>query len=125
VKINGDLAVLKAIEKILSENELKNPGTVFDQSFIEKNTVGYDSIRENFDNYSLEELVDASGVPLDQLREAAEIMMHKKRIIICWAMGITQHKNGVDIIKEIINLALLERKYWENRGADFAPSGSQ
>nr|MDQ3397759.1 molybdopterin-dependent oxidoreductase [Deinococcota bacterium] len=30
-----------------------------------------------------------------------------KRIIVCWAMGLTQHKNAVGNIQEIVNLLLL------------------
>ncbi|MBS1597563.1 MAG: FdhF/YdeP family oxidoreductase [Bacteroidetes bacterium] len=108
VKINGDMAVLKAIEKILYEAEKENPGTVFDQSFIQQNTIGYDALKSNIENYSLNELVESSGVSLNDLTEAANLMKHKKRIIICWAMGITQQKNGVDTIKEIVNLVLLK-----------------
>ena len=62
----------------------------------------------HLEKYDLDELADACGVPLSQIQEAAEMLTHKHRIIICWAMGITQHTNGVDTIKEITNLVLLK-----------------
>ena len=31
-----------------------------------------------------------------------------EKTVICWAMGITQHKNGVANVKEIANLAFLQ-----------------
>ncbi|MDR3711615.1 MAG: FdhF/YdeP family oxidoreductase [Puia sp.] len=108
VSINGDMAVLQAIEKLLYRAEQENPGSVFDQAFIEKNTVGYEGLRAHWEKSSLEELADAAGVPLPVLAEAAEMIKDKKKIIICWAMGITQQKNGVDTIKEIVNLILLK-----------------
>jgi len=108
VKINGDMAVIKAIEKILYKEEIEKPGSVFDHSFINENTIGYDGLIKSFEAYSLAELSQASGVSVQQLTEAADMMKHKKRIIICWAMGITQHENGVDTIKEIVNLILLK-----------------
>jgi molybdopterin-dependent oxidoreductase alpha subunit len=58
--------------------------------------------------YNLDELAAKSGVQLAQIKQAAEMLKHKNRIIICWAMGITQHLNGVDTIKEIVNLTILK-----------------
>jgi len=108
VKINGDMAVLQAIEKLLFEADAANPGTVFDAAFIEKNTVGYDGLKTHLAEQSLEVLAAAAGIPVEQLREAAELITERKKIIVCWAMGITQQKNGVDTIKEIVNLILLK-----------------
>jgi molybdopterin-dependent oxidoreductase alpha subunit len=108
IRINGDMAVIQAIEKILFKAETENPGTVFDQSFIKENTIGYEGLKAHLDKYSLEELADAAGIPIEQLVAAAEMMKDKKRIIICWAMGVTQQRNGVDTIKEIVNLILLK-----------------
>ncbi len=49
----------------------------------------------------------SSGLTREQIREAAEIAMASKRIICCWAMGLTQHKNAVATIQEIMNFLLL------------------
>ncbi len=108
VRINGDMAALQAIEKLLYQAERENPGTVFDQEFVGKNTVGYEGLMAHLEEQSLEDLAGAAGLSVEQLVEAAGIMQDKKKIIICWAMGITQHKNGVDTIKEIVNLVLLK-----------------
>ena len=108
VKINGDMALLKAFEWLLLEAEKKAPGTVFDLEFIANNTVGYDAFINQFKNYKLDELAEASGIEVSAIREAAEMMTHKKRIIFCWGMGLTQQPNGVDMIKEIVNLLLLK-----------------
>ncbi len=108
VKINGDMAVLQGIEKLLFQAEEEHPGTVFDAAFIQKNTVGVDGLKTHLAEQSLETLAEAAGIPVDQLREAAELLKGRKKIIVCWAMGITQQKNGVDTIKEIVNLILLK-----------------
>jgi molybdopterin-dependent oxidoreductase alpha subunit len=108
VRINGDMAVLQAIEKLLFDQEGQHPGTVFDPAFIEKNTVGYDGLKAHLAAQSLEVLAAEAGIPVEQLREAAEMIKDRKKIIVCWAMGITQQKNGVDTIKEIVNLILLK-----------------
>jgi molybdopterin-dependent oxidoreductase alpha subunit len=108
VKINGDMALFKALEKLLYEAEVENPGKVFDQEFIKKNTSGYTAFLHSLENHSLDELAEKCGVPLTRIKQAAELLKHTSRIIICWAMGITQHENGVDTIKEIVNLTILK-----------------
>ena len=108
VKINGDMALLKALSLLLLQKEQLNPGTVFDTAFIEKNTEGYDDYVEHLQTQHLDELVKACGIELTQLKETAALLADKKRIIICWAMGLTQHKNAVNTIKEVVNLLLLK-----------------
>jgi molybdopterin-dependent oxidoreductase alpha subunit len=108
VHINGDMALLKGIEKILYEAEMENPGKVFDQEFIKDNTVGYAEFLDHLQQYNIDDLAKAAGVPVRQIKEAADLLKNKSRIIICWAMGITQHKNGVATIQEILNLTLLK-----------------
>jgi molybdopterin-dependent oxidoreductase alpha subunit len=108
VKINGDMALLKAIGLLLLDFERKSPGEVFDQKFIEEKTVGYDAYINQFENYKLEELAAISGVPPSAIYEAAQMLAFKKRIIFCWGMGLTQQPNGVDMVREIVNLLLLK-----------------
>ena len=108
VKLNGDMALIKAIEILMLEAERKAPGTVFDLDFIEKSTSGYQCLLDNLDKYKIEDLAAASGISMEQIREAASVIISKKKIIACWAMGLTQHKNAVDTIKEVVNLLLLK-----------------
>lgn len=108
VKINGDIALLKALMVIMLEAEEENPGAVFDQEFIQEYTAGYDALIQDLKKAELEELVLASGVSEKELREVAQLFIDRKKIIICWAMGLTQHENGVDNIKEVVNLLLLK-----------------
>jgi len=108
VKINGDMALLKAIVKLLLIEEENNPGAVIDHSFIANNTVGYEDYCENLKKYSVDQLAEACGISLSQIKDTVELLKNKNKIIACWAMGLTQHKNAVDSIKEIVNLLLLK-----------------
>lgn len=108
VKINGDMALLKALELLLIEFEKKNPGTVFDNEFIKEKTVGYADFLKQFDHYNLDELAVLSGVSKEDIYKAAEMIASKKRIIVSWGMGLTQQPNGVDMIREILNILLLK-----------------
>ncbi|MFT4664699.1 MAG: molybdopterin-dependent oxidoreductase alpha subunit [Polaribacter sp.] len=107
VKINEDIALLKAILRILIEKEDANPGTVVDHEFVEKHTTGYDDFVKDIRTQSVEDLAKAAGISIADIQEAATIIASAKKMIICWAMGITQHTNGVNNIKEIVNLLLL------------------
>ncbi|MEO8412957.1 MAG: FdhF/YdeP family oxidoreductase [Ginsengibacter sp.] len=108
VKLSGDQALLKAITCLLLEEEEKNPGQVFDHEFISEHTSGYENYISQVRLNEVDDLLKIAGVSLEQVKEVVEILRHKSKIIICWAMGITQHKNAVDTIKEIVNLLLLK-----------------
>lgn len=108
VKINGDMPLLQAIEILLLEEENKIPGKIFDQHFIENNTEGYQEFCNHLRQLDIKQLASASGIDMADIRQAADILKNKKKIIACWAMGLTQHKNAVDTIKEIVNLLLLK-----------------
>ena len=108
VKLNGDMALLQAIELLLWLEEERAPGTVFDNDFIRDRTTGYGTFLEHIQQVSLPDLSEACGISIQQIGQAAEMLKDKKKIIVCWAMGLTQHKNAVDTIKEVVNLLLLK-----------------
>jgi molybdopterin-dependent oxidoreductase alpha subunit len=108
VKLNGDMALLQAIERLLLEEEERNPGTVLDQDFIREHTEGYDALKQHLNQVDLDRSMQISGISMDQIEETVAILKDKKKIIACWAMGLTQHKNAVDTIKEVVNLLLLK-----------------
>lgn len=107
VRINADVALLKAIMLILLQEEQINPGTVFDQVFIKGYTSGYSVFIQNLQSYSLQECIEQTGVDEALIRETAHMIAQHKKMIVCWAMGLTQHENAVDNVKEIVNLLLL------------------
>ena len=108
IKINGDMALLKAIQLLLIQEDDENPGSVLDLDFIAQNTIGVVDFKQHIREQNLDELAEISGIPLSQIKVAAEILKGKSKIIACWAMGLTQHKNAVDTIKEVVNLLLLK-----------------
>jgi len=107
VRINGDVAVLKGIMKEMLAAEDTRPGGVFDHEFIRGFTVGYEELIADLRATSWDDILASSGVSRAQIHEAAEIAMGAKRIICCWAMGLTQHKNAVGTIQEVVNFLLL------------------
>ena len=83
VKINGDMALLKAIEMLLIEYEKKNPGKILDQQFIHEKTTGFDTYFKQFETYDFEQFIAESGVSKEAIQQAAEMIAFKNRIIIC------------------------------------------
>jgi molybdopterin-dependent oxidoreductase alpha subunit len=108
IKINGDMALLKALQILLIQEEEKTPGSALDAAFIKEKTEGFDALKAHLLTHDLDELCRISGLDLVQIKEAAEILKQKSKIIICWAMGLTQQKNSVDTIKEVVNLLLMK-----------------
>jgi len=106
--INTDAALLKCILKMLLAMEAKAPGTVLDQSFIKNKTKGYDALLADLEQYKINDLLDKCGLEKSAVRKAVTWIAESKKIIICWAMGITQHANSVDIIQEIVNILLMK-----------------
>jgi len=107
VRINGDVPLLKGIMKEMLEGEELKPGEVVDHQFIEQHTDGYESFARALKEASWDEIIEQSGISRQQIREAASLMIASDRTICCWAMGLTQHKNAVANIQEIVNLLLL------------------
>lgn len=108
VKINGDVALLKAILMLLNEKEKGNPGSVFDHEFIEQKTQGFDAFIADLEKQNLQNLIMQTGLDQSEIEKAVEMIATNKNIIVCWAMGLTQHKNAVDNIREVVNLLLLK-----------------
>ncbi|MDK1360246.1 FdhF/YdeP family oxidoreductase [Arthrobacter sp. zg-Y1219] len=107
IRLGGDMALLQAISKRVLEAEDRNPGTVLDHDFLEKHCEGLDDLREHLVHLDDQTVVEATGLPIEEINELADRYLQADKVIICWAMGITQQKKAVPTIKEMINLLLL------------------
>ena len=108
LRVGGDMAVLKGMMKVMLARELANPGSVFDHKFIAEKTAGYDKLIAALDATSWDDILSESGLAREQIIEAAEMIIGAKRIITTWAMGVTQHKQAVATIQDIVNIHLLK-----------------
>jgi molybdopterin-dependent oxidoreductase alpha subunit len=107
VRLSGDLAFLKGLCKEILEEDAKPAGGVVNRSFIEQKTAGFESFRDSVLAVSWDEIVGQSGISRAQIREIAEVILQSKAVIACWAMGLTQQRQAVATIQEIVNLLLL------------------
>jgi len=107
VRINGDIALLKGMMKVLLENEAKHPGSVLDEAFIESKTEDFETFAADIEATPWDEIVEVSGLLEKDIRAAAQLYQEADGVIICWAMGLTQHVNGVANIQSVLNLLLM------------------
>lgn len=96
-----DVAVLNAIAHVIIRDNLANI------QFIEERTEGIDAFAASVANWTPERAEAISGVPAQNIVDAAYLYAHAKNAMIFWAMGITQHTTGTDNVKACSNLALL------------------
>ena len=107
VRIGGDVALLKGLAKALLELDRERSGTVFDHAFILEHTQGYAAFIADLEREAWPGLCEASGIELPEIRRIADVLAQSKRLIVTWAMGLTQHKHAVANIQEVVNLLLL------------------
>ncbi|WP_160287228.1 FdhF/YdeP family oxidoreductase [Pseudomonas knackmussii] len=109
--LGGDMAMFRGMAKFLLqwEREAKAKGEppVFDHAFIAEHTSGVDAYLAELDATSWEHIVEQSGLSLAEIELAARMYRRATRVIMCWAMGVTQHRHSVHIVQEVINLQLL------------------
>lgn len=105
-KMGGDMAVARGIAKALFALEAVGRFTP-DRDFIESHTAGYEQWRALVEATSWADIEDQAGLTRTQIEEVADIVARAERMIITWAMGITQHEHSVDTVRELVNLLLL------------------
>ncbi len=107
VRVNGDVAVLQGIARDLLDRERASPGSVIDRGFVSAHTAGFDAYADALRQASWDDIVACGGVSREDIGRAADVMAGSDRTITCWGMGLTQHRNAVANIQEIVNLHLL------------------
>jgi molybdopterin-dependent oxidoreductase alpha subunit len=107
VKINGDLALLKGVMKLLVEQDEARNKSVLDWDFLDEHCTGVDELLASIKSASWDDILASSGVSMADIEKLEHAYSTSQRVIACWAMGLTQHKNSVGTIKEVVNLLAL------------------
>ncbi|MGJ7514963.1 FdhF/YdeP family oxidoreductase [Pseudomonas baetica] len=109
--LGGDMAVFRGMAKFLLQWEREAQATggepVFDHAFIAEHTSGMDAYLAQVDATTWAHIEQQSGMTLADIELAARMYARAKRVIMCWAMGLTQHTHSVPTLQEVINLMLL------------------
>lgn len=107
IRLGGDMALFAGLGRLLLEAEQAAPGTVLDREFIEAHTAGFDEYARQTRAVDLATVTEASGIDETQLRRVADMLIASERTVICWAMGLTQHRHAVATIGEATNLLFM------------------
>ncbi|TSE16052.1 FdhF/YdeP family oxidoreductase [Arthrobacter sp. KBS0703] len=113
IRAGGDQALFQGLGKYLLEAEAqgrKTPGlpTVLDHEFIKDHTVGIDEYLRYLEKAEWDDIVEATGLTLEQIRSTGERLLASSATIVCWAMGLTQHKHSVPTLRDVVNVLLLQ-----------------
>ena len=107
VRVNGDLALFNGLNKVLTAREDAAPGTVFDHDFLSTYCDGLDEALAAWRELDWATIEQQSGLTRGEIELIADDVLAAGSIIVCWAMGLTQHRNAVATIREITNFLLL------------------
>jgi molybdopterin-dependent oxidoreductase alpha subunit len=107
IRVGGDLALFQGLNALLLEAEEQAPGTVLDNAFINAHTDGFEALTKHLAQLDWDDVLAATGLDRAKLEATRDDVLAASRIVVCWAMGLTQHKNSVATIREIVNFLLL------------------
>ncbi|MBE3638859.1 FdhF/YdeP family oxidoreductase [Mangrovicoccus algicola] len=110
-RLGGDMALFRGMAKLVfaAEDRAQAEGRppVLDHAFIAAHTEGLADWRAEVEATGWSEIEAQSGLSRDEIAHAAGIYMEADRVILTWAMGITQHRHSVATIREMTNLMFL------------------
>ncbi|MFB4314471.1 FdhF/YdeP family oxidoreductase [Actinomadura sp. 21ATH] len=101
IRLNGDLALFQALNRLLVEK-----GAV-DRAFLDEYTAGYEALEMHLRGLDWDDVLEATGLSRAEIDAVLADVVGSERIVVCWAMGLTQHRNSVPTIREVVNFLLL------------------
>lgn len=120
IKAGGDLALFQAVNALLLKAEEAAPGTVLDFEFIDNHTSGFADFARHARQIAWADVLEATGLSREEIQSVVDRVRSSTKIVVCWAMGITQQKHGVATVREIVNFLML-RGNLGRRGTGVCP----
>lgn len=102
IRLGGDQALFRLLNKLI----LRTEGAV-DTAFVDEHTHGYEEFTQAALAADWDETLAATGLDRADIERALDLVLASRRTIVCWAMGLTQHKHSVPTIREVVNFLLL------------------
>ncbi|PYC70990.1 hypothetical protein C7C46_27145 [Streptomyces tateyamensis] len=101
IRLGGDLALFRAL------NQLILAADAVDHPFVAEHCHGFEEFAAEAKSTERSAVLAATGLEWSQIEQLAELVMRSEKVIVCWAMGLTQHKHAVPTIREVVNFLLL------------------
>ncbi|MFJ4579785.1 FdhF/YdeP family oxidoreductase [Streptomyces echinatus] len=102
IRIGGDQALFRLLNKLVLETD----GAV-DEDFVREHTHGFEEFTAAARAADWDETLAATGLTRAEIEKMLGMVLASERTIVCWAMGLTQHKHSVPTIREVVNFLLL------------------
>ncbi|MCX4833200.1 FdhF/YdeP family oxidoreductase [Streptomyces sp. NBC_01016] len=102
IRLGGDQALFRLLNKMILDT-----GGATDDAFIAEHTHGYEEFAAAARAADWDETLAATGLSRADIERTLEMVLASKRTVVCWAMGLTQHKHSVPTIREVVNFLLL------------------
>jgi len=99
--LGTDVAWINGLMNVIIKEEL------YDKDFIKKRTKGFEELKEAVKKFTPKQVEKTTGIPADEIIEAARLYANASAASILYCMGITQHTSGTDNVKSLANLAML------------------
>ena len=124
VRVGGDVAVLKGIMKRVLDRDAADlsdggPGKL-DRAFIAEHTTGFEALKADLDATDWADIEVMSGLTRAAIESAGDVYVAAERVILCYGMGLTQHRSGTANVQQATNLLML-RGNIGRPGAGIAP----
>jgi formate dehydrogenase major subunit len=107
IRLAGDQALFLGVAKLLLAAEADGPVPVLDRDFIDTYTDGFDEYQAYVATVGWPEIEVGCGLPRQRVERLAHLWQKSTATVVCWAMGLTQHRNSVSSIREIANVLML------------------
>ncbi|CAN5350957.1 FdhF/YdeP family oxidoreductase [soil metagenome] len=100
VRPGGDVALANAVLKRLIALD------AVDLDFVTHHTENWEDLVEHLDTLETADLLEAAGIERATLDAFVDLYASAPAAILIWSMGITQHREGVDGVRSIVNVGL-------------------
>lgn len=97
----SDVALFVGMQKSLIEKG------IIQTQYLQAHTQGWEDVVKHAQSTDWDTITQTCGIAKADIETAALMIAQSKAVVFAWAMGVTQHENGVDNILSIANTALL------------------
>jgi molybdopterin-dependent oxidoreductase alpha subunit len=113
VAIGGDALAVQGIMKAVLAMDVESQGPqdnkgVLDRAFIAEHTEGFETVKAVVEDLGWDEIEAGSGLSRAQIEEAARAYANARATILCYGMGLTQHRSSSSTVQQLVNLLLLK-----------------